>query len=104
MKNGSVIKYKSIVRVVRPSRWSRKVPTSACGIPGRLTPQGPEELDAAIEEYVDPHAHANESSGADDDAGAENIDDADIVKLDRQIRLTAKDFKQLGWTENCPRC
>ena len=104
IKNGSVIKSRSIVRVVKPSRWSREALTSVCGIPGRLTPQGPEELDAAIEEHADPHAHADESLGADDDAGAETLDDADMVKLDRQLRLTVKDFKQFGWTEKCPRC
>ena len=82
--------------VVRPSRWSREALISVCGIPGRLTPQGPEELDAAIEDNVDPHAHADESLGADDDAGTEQLDDADMVKLDRQIRLTVKDFKQFG--------
>ena len=60
--------------------------------------------DDIIEEQVGPHAHADESLGADDDAGTEKLDDAGMVKLDRQIRLTVKDFKQFGWTENCPRC
>ena len=67
------------------------------------TPQVPEKLEAAIEEQADPHAHADKSLGADDDAGAEKLDDADMVKLDRRIQLTVKDFKQFGWTENCPR-
>ena len=54
IKNGSVIKSRSIVRVVKPSLWSREALTSICPLPGRLTPQGPEELDAAIEEHADP--------------------------------------------------
>ena len=60
---GTVIKSRSIVRVVAPSRWDKDVLSGVIGIPGNLSPQGIEEISPSIEEHIDPHAHADEALG-----------------------------------------
>ena len=103
-QKGNVIKYRSIVRVVAPNKWDKDALSGVIGIPGNLSPQGIEEISPSIEEHIDPHAHADEALGEADDIGAEVIDEDGLKKLDRQIRLTAKDFRRFGFTPGCPRC
>ena len=94
---GSVIKSRSIVRVVAPSRWDKEALSQVVGISGNLSPRGVEDIGPSVEEHLDPHAHADEALGKGDDAGAETIDGYGSKKLDRQIR-------RFGFTPECPRC
>ena len=71
---GNVIKSRSIVRVVAPSRWDKEAQSRVLGIPGNLSPQGVEDIGPSMEEHLDPHAHADEALGEEGAAGAETID------------------------------
>ena len=102
--NGNVIKSRSVVRVVASQRWSKEAISKIVGIPGRLTPQGIEDIGPNIEEVVDPHANKDEAIGIDDDDGADLIDDRSMQQIDRQIRITLKDCQRFGFTEGCHRC
>ena len=101
---GNAIKSRSIVGVVAPSRWDKDALSGVIGIPGNLSPQGVEDIHLSIEAHLNPHAHADEVLGEADDVGAETIDEDGLKKLDRQIRLTPKDFRRFGFTPGCPRC
>ena len=101
---GNVIKSRSIVRVVAPSRWDKDAFSGVIGIPGNLSPQGVEDIGPSIEEHLGPHANADKALGEADDIGAEVIDEDGLKKLDRQIQLTVKDFRRFGFTPGCPRC
>ena len=57
-----------------------------------------------LKNTLDLHAHADEALEEADDVGAEVIDEDGLKKLDRQIRLTVKDFRRFGFTPGCPRC
>ena len=86
------------MRVVAPSRWDKDALSGVIGIPGNLSPQGVEDIGPSIEEHLDPHVHADEALGEADDVGAEVIDKDGLKKLDRQLRLTVKDFRRFGLT------
>ena len=62
------------------------------------------DLGPSIEEHLDPHAHADEALGEEDDASAEAIDGDGLKKINRQIRLTLKDIRRFGFNLGCPRC
>ena len=50
---GNVKTYRSIVRVVAPSRWDKDALSGVIGMPGNLSPQGVEEIGPSIEEHLD---------------------------------------------------
>ena len=75
---GNVIKSRSIVRVVAPSRWDKDALSGVIGIPGNLSHQGVEDIGLSIEKHIDPHAHADEALGEEDDVGAETVDEAGL--------------------------
>ena len=52
--NGDVIRSRSIVRVMEPSRWSSKAARGIKGTPFKLRPSSHVESDAHVEEFVDP--------------------------------------------------
>ena len=99
---GNVIKSQSIARVIAPSRWDKEALSQVVRIPGNLSPRGVEDIGPSIEEHLDPHAHADEALGGEDAAGTETTDGDALQKLDRQIRLTLKDFRRFGFTPGCP--
>ena len=101
---GNVIRSRSIVRVVAPSRWDKETLSKVVGVPGNLSPDNVEDPGPQIEEQLNPHEHADEALGHNDDQAAPVIDDGKLVKIDKQLRLTVADFKQFGWTDGCPRC
>ena len=72
------------------------------GIPGRLTPQGVEDIGPDIEEVVDPHANKDEAIGIDDDDGTDLIDDRSMQQIDRQIRMTLGDCQRFGFYRRMP--
>ena len=51
--NADVIRTRSIVRVMEPSRWSSKAVLGVQGTPNRLRPNSSAESDAHVEEFVD---------------------------------------------------
>ena len=102
--NGNVNMSRSVVRVVRSQKWSKDAIRKFMGIPGRLTPQGVEDISHDIGEVVDPHANKDEAVSIDDDDGTDLIDDRSMKQMDRQIRMTLKDCQQIGFTDGCPRC
>ena len=57
--NGDVIKTRSLVRVVLPSRWSKADVFNVRGVPHRLRVADSVQDDSFIEELVDPHANAD---------------------------------------------
>ena len=103
ISNGNVIKSRSIVRVIAPSRWDKDTLSKVIGVPGNLTPTAGEEIGPSIEEQLNPHENADDDIGQDEVHAA--LRDGDkLKKIDRQIRLTVQDFKRHGWTDGCPRC
>ena len=84
------MKSRSVVRVVVSQRWSKYAIRTNVGIPGRLTPQGIEDISPNIEEVVDPHTNKDEAIGIDDDDGTDLIDDRSMQQMDRPIRITPK--------------
>ena len=101
---GNVIESRSIVRVVAPSRWDKDALSGVVGIPGNLSPLGVEDIGPSIEEQFNPHAHADDALGESDHVAAKTIDGDGLKKLDRQLRLTLKDFRRVGFAPGCPRC
>ena len=100
--NGDVIKVRSIVRVVAPSRWNKDVAMSVKGTPFRLRPRSESETDAHVEETMDPHTNADQHPS--DDGVKESFDKDEVKKLDRQLRITKVDIDQFGLSDDCPKC
>ena len=102
--HGNVIESRYVVRVVASQRWSKDAIRKIIGIPGRLTPQGVEDISPNIEEVVDPHTNKDVAIGIDDDDGTDLIDDRSTKRMDRQIRIALKCCQRFGFTDGCPRC
>ena len=66
---GDVVRSRSVVRVVAPSRWSKDAIMEMKGTPHHPKPFGPVELSELVEELQDPHANAD---AADVDGRAED--------------------------------
>ena len=79
--NGDVLRTRSIVRVMEPSRWSSKAILSIKGTPFKLRPSSNTETDAHVEEFVDPHANKDDAKVADSDE-PRKFDSSDVTKLD----------------------
>ena len=94
--DGTVTKPTSVVRVVSASRWNSGGVLGVVGIPGRHNPNGKEEIDPSVEEYVDPHLHADDAARATADEIAE--------PKDPKVRITQRDYSVYGFTPECPRC
>ena len=118
--NGDVIKTRSVVRVMAPTRWSAERIMNIQGTPLVPRPQNPDESDAFVEEMREPHrgsddvpldrdgdqVHGNASKDTDKSGPKEeiDIDGAGMKTLDSHIRITQKDLDQFGYTDDCPRC
>ena len=100
---GEVIRTRSVVRVMEPSRWSSAAVLGVKGTPFHLRPSSKSDSDAHVEEFVDPHANKDDSA-LKDDGQSLKFDSSDVKKLDRSIRITAKDLEYFGYSDNCPRC
>jgi len=83
--NGDVLRSRSIVRVMEPSRRSSKAILGIKGTPFNLRPSSNTETDAHVEEFVDPHANKDDAKIADSDE-SRKFDSSDVKKLDRSIR------------------
>ena len=102
--NGNVIQSGSVVRVASSQGWSNNAISKIIRIPGRLTPQGVEDMSHNIEEVVGPHANKDEAMGIDDDDGTDSIDDRSMRQMDRHIRISLRDCQRFGFTDGCPGC
>ena len=102
VKNGNVVKTRSVCRVVEQSRWSADAVLGVIGIPSRLCPSGPEDIDAEVEELEDPHADKDAQQRAD----LEGEGDESMGARRNVIhgRITEKDLRKYGYSERCPRC
>ena len=103
LSNGNVIKSRSLARVVSASRWDARALNNIKGIPGDLTPVGLEDIGPQIEESLSPHldADADSRQQADD---AEPAVDSSKRQMEWQLRISAKDLRNYGFTDGCRRC
>ena len=100
--NCDVIKVRSIVRVVEPSRWSKEGILGVKGTPFKLRPRSTDENDAMVEESMEPHLNANQHPPEDD---LKNVfDQPEMRKMDRQLRITQIDLDRYGYSDGCPKC
>ena len=99
--NGDIIKVRSIVRVVEPSRWSKELVLNVKGTPCRLRPHSESDHDVHVEESSEPHLNADQHFP--DEPLKDAFDKPEMRKLDRQLRLTQKDFKRFVYSDNCPK-
>ena len=100
--NGDVIKVRSIVRVVEPSRWSKAAILGVKGTPFKLRPRSDTDSDVAVEELMEPHLNADQHHP--DDSLKESFDQPEVRKLDRQLRITQIDLDRFGYSDGCPKC
>ena len=100
--NGDVIKARSIVRVIEPSRWSKTAILGVKGTPFKLRPKSNTESDAEVEELMEPHLNADQHHP--EDSVKDTFDQPEVRKLDRQLRITQKDLDQFGYSDDCPKC
>ena len=63
--NGDVVKTRSIVRVVEPSRWSLKAVEGIKGTPHCFRPHSATDTDAHIEELLEPGEHVDDEAAID---------------------------------------
>ena len=62
------------------------------GTPGRHNPNGREKIDPTVEEYVDPHQHADDAARAAADELAESKDPK-VRAIDKHVRMTQWDCR-----------
>ena len=86
---GEVIRTRSIVRVMEPSRWSSTAVLGAKGSPCHLRPKSQSDSDVHVEGLVDPHADKDDAI-LKDDGQPMKFDSSDVKTLDRSIRITPK--------------
>ena len=72
------------------------------GTPFRLRPHSESESDAVVEESLEPHINSDQHPP--DDSPKDVFDKPELKKLDRQLRLTQKDFDRFGYSDDCPKC
>ena len=93
---------RSIVRVVESTRWIKDSVMNIKGTPFKLRPRSESESDAHIEEHMDPHVNADQHPVGDE--VKPSFDNAEVKRLDRQLRIAQIDIDQFGNSENCPKC
>ena len=119
VRNGDVIKTRAVVRVMAPYRWDKEQVMNVQGTPLCLRPNQPDEDELLVEEMREPHrggdavpvsrdsdhvAPPPSPHGNRQDKEEIKIDEVGVKTLDANIRITAKDLKDFGYTQGCPRC
>ena len=106
--NGNIVKSRSVARVVQASRWDKDAVLAIKGIPGFLTPSGPEIIDARIEESTSPHtegdAEAREQAESALPAEATASDERKARGPFTVKKITNRDLYNHGYTSGCRRC
>ena len=114
---GGVVKTRSVVRVVEPSRWNSGKVMGVRGLPSHMKINDEDTDDAFIEEMREPH-RGGDDLPADQDGDQPRhrrsrqapvdehieIGDAGMKTLDRQLKITQKDLNEFGYTDGCPKC
>ena len=102
-RQGDVVRTRSIVRVVESSRWSTEAIKGVRGTPVQPKPSGAPTFDESIEKLDDPHLNADDVSAGDLQKELEK-NPKRAKQLERQIRITATDLNNFGYTDHCPKC
>ena len=105
VSNGDVLKSRSIVRVIQPSRWDKDAIMNIRGVPHQFRMSEEVQDDAYIEELNDPHANAD--GQVTPQHGPKPVDkpplsQEEVDKVD--IRITQPDLDRFGYSDDCPRC
>lgn len=99
--SGNVVKARSVVRVVPASRWSAEAVLEVKGTPSKLAPGGNEDIGPHLEGLDRPAADADEQLREQiDQEGADLRRRRDFI----DVRITDKDLRTYGYTDNCPKC
>jgi hypothetical protein len=112
---GNVVKTRSVARVVEAHRWDSKAVLDIKGTPSSLTPIGPEDIDAAVEESDQPHIEgdAGERDRAEHSLPAEAQARARYESMEGIAgqrdhtylkKITARDLRTYGYSDDCRRC
>lgn len=109
LANGSVIKARSIARVIEASRWDLVAVNKIRGIPGDLAPSGNDGINAGIAESATPHADGDAQLREEAEAKEPKPDKPDEVSrkphnTEIHLRITKQDLRRYGHTEGCQRC
>ena len=99
---GDIVKARSVVRVVSTRRWGATDVLNVRGIPGLLRVDGSEDPYEQIEQLVDPQAMLEADNLADKAVPEEQKKKAEAIE--KQIRITMRDMRNYGFTDDCPRC
>lgn len=98
--SGDVIKARGLVRVVEGSRWHHEAIGRITCTPAKRNPSGNTEYER-VEDSEQPHANLDDSH----DQKHERLDDPQVQDaLSKRVRVTQADFKNYGYSDNCPRC
>ena len=118
-RNGNVLKSRSCVRVVEPSRWDRDSLDRVTGIPGSMKPTedgepSPNDVESADQPHdfaadeVDPEARERREkprpARSPDQEAPPPPPPAARDSGPRRMRITRKDLNNYGTTPGCPRC
>ena len=92
-----------MVRVVEETRWSADLVLGVIGTPMKPVPgQDPTHDDAWVEATENPQEMIDMDVGV---TAPETPKDADLkTRAIQRIRLTKNDFKNYGYTDECPKC
>ena len=110
LRNGNVIKARSVVRVILASRWSSEQIMKVQGTPSKLCPTGDEDILPEIEQMEEPHVDRDHQdrilTEGEPIRGSAEPDPrlTRKVNMKAQPRITAKDHRLYGHTAGCPRC
>ena len=132
LKNGNVVRARSITRVVEEARWCKTLVLGVIGTPsqmkhiedGMLTDDEVEEQEAPHDydpELVEPPENrpAKRPAPVDSDEAQSKLDEDELVRQarddhvqhpfdqstgPRRVRITVADLKKYGFTDGCPRC
>ena len=100
--NGSVVRTRSVCRVVEASRWSFTAVMNVQGTTPKLCPNGDEDISPEIEAAPQQHVDRDfeERSVLDDEAEDARRSSA----MRSQVRITNRDLRLCGYKPGCPRC
>lgn len=116
-RNGNVLKARSCVRVVEPSRWDRDALDRIVGIPGAVKPaedgeptpddvEGVDNPQVFAEHEVDPEQRERQNKSQSARPPERDVPPPapPVPSGPKRVRITRKDLDKYGTTPGCPRC
>ena len=105
-RQGNVVKVRSVCRVVEASRWSATAILNIKGTPSKLCPIGDEDIHADIENAEQPHIDMAEAARQQVEAQLEEekTEKDNLGNYDHRLKITDKDLRLYGFSDNCARC